>query len=188
MDKYANFATLMRHESDYLIELIDRGSMITILAPHGGAIEPHTTEIAQLIADTDYNFYSFTGQKPQANQELHITSHHWNEQQAIKLVSRSTTVVAVHGCKAHTPIVFLGGRDTSLRNAIANELRERGILNRVGDHGNSGMHRQNICNRSLTGQGVQLELPRSVRDNQSCWPSIVAAVRTAIVYTGRTTR
>ena len=57
VDKYNNFSTLDSRESEYRIEVVDRGSEVTIIAPHGGRIEPHTAEIAALIAGAHYNLF-----------------------------------------------------------------------------------------------------------------------------------
>ncbi len=51
-DTYKNFQELAKNEKgNFKIEYIDRGSNITIIAPHGGKIESYTTEIAKKIAN-----------------------------------------------------------------------------------------------------------------------------------------
>lgn len=180
MDKYPDFASLQRHESDYSIECCDRGAPVTILAPHGGAIEPHTAEIARAVAGTDHNYFLFIGRKPQRNRDLHITSHRWDEPQSVALVARSTVVVTVHGTATAEPVVVLGGRDIQLRELIAAQLTEHHLLCRPGTSRNSGLHPANICNRGRTAQGVQLEIARTLRDSPDCWQQLAAAVRAAI--------
>ena len=52
-DKYASFALLAEAETegtDYRIHTAPQPSPIVIIAPHGGAIEPGTSEIAAAIA------------------------------------------------------------------------------------------------------------------------------------------
>ena len=66
MDKYLDFKTLAVNETlnrDYQILLQDLGSDITIVAPHGGLIEPGTSLITKLIAGDTYNYYCFEGIK-----------------------------------------------------------------------------------------------------------------------------
>ena len=49
-DRYNCFADLANHEErnkDYKISARDIGSNITIIAPHGGKIEPGTSDIAR---------------------------------------------------------------------------------------------------------------------------------------------
>ena len=50
MDTYDSFKALKEDETNYHIKWKDRNAQITILAPHGGNIEPHTSEIAELVA------------------------------------------------------------------------------------------------------------------------------------------
>ena len=57
-DTYNRFDDLIKHEVldiDYKISIHDVGSPITIIAPHGGKIEPRTSDIAKHIAKTNYN-------------------------------------------------------------------------------------------------------------------------------------
>ena len=52
-DTYSCFAELKNHEEqnkDYKISISNVGSRITIIAPHGGKIEPGTSDIAKRIA------------------------------------------------------------------------------------------------------------------------------------------
>lgn len=61
-DRYTSFVDLAANERpdiDYRIRVVDRGSEIGILAPHGGWIEPGTSEIAEAIAGSEFSFYVF---------------------------------------------------------------------------------------------------------------------------------
>ncbi len=52
-DKYPNFATLEQHERsgiDYCVLVRREEPAFAIVAPHGGGIEPGTSEIADAIA------------------------------------------------------------------------------------------------------------------------------------------
>jgi phage replication-related protein YjqB (UPF0714/DUF867 family) len=180
MDTYPNFSVLEQHEHDFSIELADRKAATTILAPHGGGIEPHTSEIARLIAGDEYNYFLFNGTKPSGNSALHITSHRWDHPQALALVTRSLRVIAVHGCKATEAVVIIGGRDSLLRDQLIEEMGRHAVAAIVANGRNSGRHRLNICNRGLTGRGVQLEISRPLRDDSSCWPTLAEAVRAVI--------
>ena len=46
--------------TEYCITHVEQDS-ITIIAPHGGNIEPHTSEIAALIAADTHNLFCFNG-------------------------------------------------------------------------------------------------------------------------------
>jgi phage replication-related protein YjqB (UPF0714/DUF867 family) len=180
MDRYSGFDELRQCESEFTIEVRDRGADITIIAPHGGRIEPQTSDIARLIAGDDCNLYCFNGTKPGCNQDLHITSHRYDETRALQLVGMASTAVSVHGCKRPDPYIYLGGRDIALTTAISQELQARDIRCSGDQKHFAGSHRNNICNRCRSGRGVQLEVSRALRNSHAAWPSIADAVRTAL--------
>ena len=47
-------------KEDYGIFCYPRGSHVAIIAPHGGNIEPRTSEVARAIVGDTYNLYCFT--------------------------------------------------------------------------------------------------------------------------------
>jgi phage replication-related protein YjqB (UPF0714/DUF867 family) len=180
MDKYSCFRELTHYENDFELEFCDRNSSVTILAPHGGRIEPHTTEIARLIAGDTYNYFCFNGRKEGCNKDLHITSHRYDAGQAILLVNKSLTVIAVHGCSSEKSILFLGGLDTHLKKHIAAELKTNNIAVDQSSSAYGGTHSNNICNRGITGKGVQLECSRPLRDSSQNRLTIATAIRRAL--------
>jgi phage replication-related protein YjqB (UPF0714/DUF867 family) len=73
---------------------------VLTIAPHGGRIEPGTSEIAALIAGESYNLHRFEGRKPPGqNAVLHITSHHFDEPRALNLARKCRIVLGIHGCR-----------------------------------------------------------------------------------------
>lgn len=57
-DTYQNFSQLSRREvlnRDYQIRVRDLGADITIMAPHGGRIEPNTSEVTRHICQALQN-------------------------------------------------------------------------------------------------------------------------------------
>jgi phage replication-related protein YjqB (UPF0714/DUF867 family) len=52
---------------------------VAVIAPHGGGIEPGTSELATAIAGDDFSLYLFEGLKSAGNGELHITSTNFDE-------------------------------------------------------------------------------------------------------------
>jgi phage replication-related protein YjqB (UPF0714/DUF867 family) len=189
-DQYRNFAELHAAEReliDYRIVTIDRGSPVTIIAPHGGRIEPPTSRIATLLAAEAFNLYCFEGlRKDLDHHELHITSHNFDEPQGCKLVGASDVVVAFHGQqdRDRPNCVDIGGLDRVLRDRMAYELERDGFEARTEGHLFPATGAENICNRGRRGRGVQLELPRSLRDLLRTNPDIMAgfveALRRAI--------
>lgn len=169
-DRYHTFAELAENERlgiDYRIRVKDRGAPIVILAPHGGWIEPGTSEIAEAIAGTDLSFYAFEALKNGKHGDFHVTSHRFDEPEAINLLVRARTAIAIHGRRNENgEAVWLGGRAIALRDAIGFCLRDVGF-DAEPNHRLLGLNPANICNRTLAGEGAQLELPLSLRSRLS---------------------
>jgi phage replication-related protein YjqB (UPF0714/DUF867 family) len=59
--EYPNFAALLeageRENINFRRRIRELGSNVTIIAPHGGKIEPETDEIADAIAGSNWNLY-----------------------------------------------------------------------------------------------------------------------------------
>jgi phage replication-related protein YjqB (UPF0714/DUF867 family) len=183
-DTYSCFAELQNHENqnkDYKISISDVGSGITIIAPHGGKIEPGTSDIAKKIARQRFNCYCFEGIKKENNRRLHITSHNFDEPTAVKIISGSLTVVAIHACTGNDRFVYLGGLDNLLKAVIADELESRGIIVPKGHGKFKGLNPDNICNRGANKKGVQLEITRGLRDDLNKRQLIAAAVQAALI-------
>ena len=167
-DKYPDFETLAHSETpgvDFRI-LVRRARSIALLAPHGGGIEPGTSELADAIAGDRLSFYAFEGMKPQGNGDLHITSTHFDEPMCLTVVPQSGVVLALHGEGTSTDddVVFLGGLDDALGCRVRVALQAQGFdVRHHTDPRLQGREANNICNRGRTGRGVQLELPQSTR-------------------------
>jgi len=182
-DTYRNFKELKTVEklnADYKISISDVGSLITIIAPHGGKIEPKTSEIAAGIARDRFNYYCFEGMKPDNNRWLHITSHNFDEPQALALLARSQIVVAVHACTDEKAVVFPGGRDDVLMDAIVKELKVVGIQVAKRNIKYQGLNPDNICNRGASGKGAQLEISRGLRDDINKVLMLCSAIYTVL--------
>lgn len=159
VDCYRCFAELAAGErlgTDYQIVIRDRGSVSAAIAPHGGWIEPGTSELAAY----DHSYYAFEGlRRGRAHGELHITSHRFDEPQGIALVAGCQSVIAVHGrADNKDPSTWLGGRHGTLRRAIAAALAKNGFEVRLAVGALAGTGAANICNRTASGAGVQIEL------------------------------
>jgi phage replication-related protein YjqB (UPF0714/DUF867 family) len=167
MDKYANFKALEQCEIegiDYEIQSRKGISGVAVIAPHGGGIEPGTAEITNAIAGSDHTFYSFKGNKKSGNMDLHITSTKFDEPRGVIIVKTADTVLTIHGCQETEEIVYLGGLNHDLMEKINKDLTQAGFKTAKNpDHWLQGANPDNICNRSRTGQGVQLEISKGLR-------------------------
>ena len=167
----------------YAIRLIDRDSPVTVIAPHGGAIEPATSLIASSIAATRYSLYCFEGLQPhRPHADLHLTSTRFDEPSAVALVERSSFAVAIHGYlepQSAAPIL-IGGLDTALIGAISRVLTAAGHLTSTAGHAFPATDPANICNRTIRRAGVQLELPRELRDRLSADSAALASFSAAV--------
>lgn len=173
-DKYQNFAALALGEGKngaFSVTAHDAGTSIVIAAPHGGGIEPGTSEIARAVAADDLSYYLFEGRKPDGNGELHITSSNFDEPECLKLLKSAVTVLTVHGEASEHEVVYLGGRDKEAQMQIRRSLEEQSFT--VCEHRNpelQGTHPSNICNVGRSGAGVQLELSLGLR--RLCFSSL----------------
>ncbi|HEU4322391.1 MAG TPA: poly-gamma-glutamate hydrolase family protein [Roseiflexaceae bacterium] len=170
-DKYANFAELRANEQsrDFRVVTKQRNSRTAIIAPHGGRIEPGTSETATAIAGQDLSLALFEGLKAEKNfEDLHITSTRFDEPQCMEVVARSDFVLAIHGKKRQQnavdeEIVYIGGLDLDLRELITRELELADFVVQIPGPGLQGIEPGNICNRGRRGRGVQFELTRGLR-------------------------
>jgi phage replication-related protein YjqB (UPF0714/DUF867 family) len=188
-DIYSSYNELKAREEinrDYQIWISDVGSPITIMAPHGGRIEPRTSYIARRIARDIFNCYCFEGVKADNNGCLHITSHNFDEPRALRLLARSQTVVTVHACTDKESRVYLGGLDKKLISAIAGQLKARSIVRARTNSRYPGLNPDNICNRGKSRKGAQLEVSRGLRDDLQQIELLAAAIHAALVDFTRT--
>ena len=163
---YKSFAELSasEREGDSFQRTVEkRRSGIAIIAPHGGGIEPGTSEIAYAVAGSQFSYYAFEGLKPRGNEILHITSTLFDEPKCLHLVQDSEIVIAVHGCDGEEQIIHIGGLHVELKTRLIQSLAQDGFEARLAEVSLSGNQIQNICNRGQSNQGVQLEISAGLR-------------------------
>jgi phage replication-related protein YjqB (UPF0714/DUF867 family) len=165
-DRYRSYNELAHHEvegRDYEVHVAPRHSPIAIVAPHGGCIEPGTSEIATALADDRYSLFRFDGLKAAGSDTLHLTSTRFDEPRGLSLVKMSHWVMSIHGCLGGQPKIFLGGLDYESIHLARTMLMDSGFDASSSDHRLNGADPNNICNRGLSGKGLQLELTRGLR-------------------------
>jgi phage replication-related protein YjqB (UPF0714/DUF867 family) len=188
-DKYKNFQELAQGHKrgvDYRITLCDRASPFSVLAIHGGKIEPATAEIAMAIAGNDFNSYIFEGiQKPAW--DLHVTSNNYDEPAAVAMVGKSRACISIHGFReSHKRQVCIGGLNEKLKSLILHNLLQTGLIEQKTANPIDKFQAEdkaNIVNRCAEF-GVQIEISRALRDLLLAQPEKMkifsAAIRKAV--------
>jgi len=179
---YADLATVHVEGADFSVCVRRRpGSAVAILAPHGGAIEAGTSEIARAVAGSEFNLYLFEGIRESGNYAaLHLTSHRFDEPRCLALLAACDHVIAIHGCRGDTPQALLGGLDGVLKERICEAIGGVGIESRLHGHQFHAIHPRNICNRGRRRAGVQIELTSALRLEAS-HSAIVTAIRSVLL-------
>jgi phage replication-related protein YjqB (UPF0714/DUF867 family) len=165
VDRYANYRMLEASEQegvDYRICVRRGPSGLAIMAPHGGDIEPGTSEVASALASNGHSLYLFEGTKERNNRQLHLASTRFDEPRAVRIARESATVVTIHGCAEKDAMVLLGGLHVHLVSRMRTSLLTAGfpVETRTGLQ---GLHPQNLCNGAKGGGGVQVELSSGLR-------------------------
>ena len=179
---YADLAEAQVEGADFQIQIQRRAaSGIAVVAPHGGAIEEGTSEIARAVAGSEFNLYLFEGLRATGSYAaLHLTSHRFDEPQCLALLAGCDQVIAIHGCRGAEPEALLGGLDDGLKMRVGAAIAAAGIETRLAGHRYPAVHQRNICNRGRSGAGVQIELTSALRLEQANQP-IVDAIRSVLL-------
>lgn len=169
-DTYADSYDLMKnrnYESEFSMRLKKGRSGIFYFTPHGGGIEAGCSELAEFSADAEDSYYCFEGRLSSGNSVLHVTSTHFNEPNAEKLVKEHIIAVSYHGYSdSAVKNTKIGGLDEQLRNFIGEEFTAAGIPweQEPGGSDIAGAEPGNIVNETTRGMGVQLEISTMQRN------------------------
>jgi phage replication-related protein YjqB (UPF0714/DUF867 family) len=161
---FHEIALQKREGEDFVRQVKDRGSSVAIIAPHGGLIEPGTSELALAVADQIFSYYLFEGQQPNNNRDLHLDSTQFDDPLCLDLLSKSQYAVSLHGCHNRDVQVYVGGRNKALQRIILHSLKSSGFPAIQDMTNHAGKEKGNICNRCISTAGVQLELSRAMRE------------------------
>jgi phage replication-related protein YjqB (UPF0714/DUF867 family) len=159
-------------------------AVTTILAIHGGGIEPGTSELCLSIAGyhpaslaptggSIYDYWIFEGIRSTDNGDLHVTSTHCDDPTCWSLCGGARRAVSLHGCTpaqaglpSNAGAVLVGGLDQALKSALLAAYTVVGItaIDAVGNPDLAGTDPENVVNRTLTGAGAQLEMTTPLRN------------------------
>jgi phage replication-related protein YjqB (UPF0714/DUF867 family) len=140
-----------------------------LVAPHGGGIEPGTSEILRAVVELGgWAWYEFAGFLRRGNKEaLRIASSRFDEPSLLGLLPQTDFVVTFHGGgEAGDQLVNVGGSweagRTSLAKMINAAAETHGIHAVVAAlHGSKPA---DITNRGKWAQGIRLEFSRGARN------------------------
>lgn len=174
-DHYKNFAELNNHQEadkDYKIQIKKTKTPILIMSIHGCNIEQGTSELAEMVAGNDFNFYNFCGLKTSNDENkflldslLHITSTHFDEPSLIAMTKTAKSCLSLHGYQGDKADFCVGGRDDELRQRIVAKLKQELPQFSTCDlccPPYLGLAHKNPVNRCQY-QGVQIEMGPKVR-------------------------
>jgi phage replication-related protein YjqB (UPF0714/DUF867 family) len=147
-----------------------------LIAPHGGGIEPGTSEIMRAVANLgDWAWYDFAGFLRQGNKEsLHIASTRFNEPTLLALLPQTKFVISFHGAEQMgQPLACVGGKWKHGRETIITAINsvsaEHGLRATDANEGSTAPHLRglddaNLTNRGKSGEGIQIEFSREARN------------------------
>ncbi|MGW9385412.1 poly-gamma-glutamate hydrolase family protein [Streptomyces globisporus] len=172
-DVYANFAALAAAETEGVAftrtAVAPAGATWAAIAVHGGSIEGGSGEVARELSRGGQSmaYYEFAGIKSSGNSDLHITSTNFDEPQGVALVGAVRRCLSFHGYvgtagRAETAI---GGLDADLVARVTDCLTRAGFLVTTAPSEIAGTNPNNICNKTASAAGVQLEMSRALRDS-----------------------
>jgi len=156
---------VLRYERgvDYELTVRDRNAGATILALHGGTIEPLTAELAELVAGDDWNLYAIRGLRAGTGAELRLPTLRLREFRCDALLDRSELALALDGCDAGDA-ALVGGRSERLVQALLDHLQAAGLPASETNKPEVERLALQCYNRAKHG-GAQLSLPQELRRN-----------------------
>jgi phage replication-related protein YjqB (UPF0714/DUF867 family) len=162
---------------DFRVEFGDsKIELCLLIAPHGGGIEPGSSEIMRAVADLGgWAWYEFAGFLRRGNKEaLHLSSTHFDEPTLKGMLHQARLVISFHGAgESEESMVYVGGKWKLGRHTVTASINrtfgEHGIRatdatdGAVAEH-LRGLDDTNITNLGKLAEGVQLEFSRGARN------------------------
>jgi phage replication-related protein YjqB (UPF0714/DUF867 family) len=141
-----------------------------LVAPHGGGIEPGTSEILRAVVELGgWAWYEFAGFLRKGNKEsLRIASTSFDEPTLLTLLPQTDFVVTFHGAGGTSDqITTLNGSWEAGRAALAAAINATAAVHGVRAANTAGpsMETADIINRGKRAQGIRLEFSRAARNN-----------------------
>lgn len=172
-DIYSSFNEIKQSEDPrrYKIESNYIESPFLIFAPHGGGIEPGTSEICKEIASNIYSHYDFNVFGSGCGR-FHLTSTKFDEPILLQMLKNHDYAISIHGMSDRAKNVvggdiYIGGLNIDLIKMTTQELTTQSFsaTNNIITPSDAlgGDSELNITNKCLSKKGMQIELSASIR-------------------------
>ena len=165
MDLYGSLQVLKKKEprEAWAQRVLNRNSWLTVVAPHGGTIEPLTDRLAVDIAGSDYNLFVFEGLR-RNGRELHVTSCRFRDPHLAELQELSRLTLSLHGKASDCAVILVGGLNHAIGDLIIRHLNDVGFLAKRAMFPYAAEDVANFVNLTEL-KGVQLEISKIERDS-----------------------
>lgn len=181
-DTFKSLASLkqsLNEGQDFSISVVDRDSRVTVVSPHGGKIEPGTSELARALAERGYNLFDFQALSDNAGRTGHVTSTNFRDARLTSLLNKSTVCVSFHRMRDRHRTIYLGGKNQRLKEIAARSLKEAGFRCTTDPPRLKGVESDNFVNLAQD-KGLQVEIPVLLAD--SLIPDIDSKARLVSPY------
>lgn len=152
--------------ADYRIELFDRQSQATIIAPHGGFIEAGTSAIAAALAKKTFNLFDFQALIPDHESSvhmMHVTSTRFRDQALTRLLKSSSFALSVHAMEDEDHAeIWLGGLNAHFKHLVHSNLKAAHFRVNLDSPRYRGESENNVVNLPNL-KGVQIEISHKLR-------------------------
>jgi len=169
MAYYRDFSELVLHTTkgkDYRIDIVDRSAAVTVIAIHGGGIEPLTSELAAAIAGQEHNLYDLRGLRPTGNEVLRVPVAAFDEMRLRGLLKRSRLALSVQGMEGAEAAIYVGGRNRRLRALTVECLQAAGFaISKPSSPMPS--HDPTLFFNTPADGGIQIEFTRGLRESMA---------------------
>lgn len=143
---------------DFRILSMQRQDWLTVIAPHGGYVEPGTSKLAASLAGKKHQLFDFQCLSPALGFSLHVTSTNFRDDRLDMLLKSSQAAISIHcmGPTGHAEI-WLGGRNRTFKLEVLRALSSSRFEVNPNAPRYRGESPRNVVNLVPAG-GVQLEL------------------------------
>lgn len=198
---FANLVLRAEQGIDYELIVRDLHARATVIALHGGPIEPLTGELASAIAGDEWNLYLLQCLRAERADELRLSHLRLQEMRCDRLLAQSDLALAIDGT-ASGEAISVGGANETLVVALQQELAAAGFavaaiegrLERLSlqcynraRHGGAVLLLPLALRCSLVESGCLPGTPRSELCPTPRWATLVDAIRTALARSVRAT-